>query len=365
MDPPGAGTRLVTSNFLSRQKLSFLTARFKLKNKLIALYAATSQNNIKCLRNSCLRNGCVSDKYYPTLPFQVTTHMSRARTWCFTENNEPEAFIDILQMESPPPGVRYLCGQLERAETGHLHFQGYVELDKPQRISWLKANLSPTAHFETRFGTRDEARNYCLKEDTRIDGPWEFGTWETQQGKRNDIKLLHEALKTGTPLVKISNDFHSLFLRYHKGIEKYISLNVTPRDPSNEVENIVFVGETGCGKTRLCQERWPDAYWKPSQNKWFDGYCGQETIIFDDHNNGWLSWDQLMRVLDRYPCKVETKGGMVELQSKRHVFTSNYLPNVWYKSDKCQMHWPALKRRLTYVYMWSQATNNFETFRLD
>ena len=31
-------------------------------------------------------------------------------------------------------------------------------------------------HLEIRRGTQQQARDYCQKHDTRVDGPWEYGT---------------------------------------------------------------------------------------------------------------------------------------------------------------------------------------------
>lgn len=92
---------------------------------------------------------------------------ARSRYWCFTEHTYPQALAPILFLEGLPPGITYLCGQLERGEQhDKTHFQGYVELEAHQRVTWLKRNLSHTAHFEVRRGTQEEAIGYTQKEDT-------------------------------------------------------------------------------------------------------------------------------------------------------------------------------------------------------
>ena len=89
--------------------------------------------------------------------------------------------------------MRYLVYQLERAPTtGILHYQGYVEFKRSTKMGGVKKALgSDTVHLEPRQGTRDQARGYCMKEESRIDGPYEFGQYvESEQGKRSDLDSL-------------------------------------------------------------------------------------------------------------------------------------------------------------------------------
>jgi len=121
-----------------------------------------------------------------------------ARHWVFTDNDEGSVAMWRDRLGGGQPGdagaagsnwpecVRYCTGQLEEGEQGlHRHLQGYLELSKPQRLSWLKAQLSGTAHWEPRRGTREQARDYARKSDTRVEGPWEYGDW--QAGGRGEL----------------------------------------------------------------------------------------------------------------------------------------------------------------------------------
>ena len=33
------------------------------------------------------------------------------------------------------------------------------------------------------------------------------------------------------------------------------------------------------GKSRFVAARWPDAFWKAPESKWWDGYSGRETVV--------------------------------------------------------------------------------------
>lgn len=97
---------------------------------------------------------------------------SQARSWLITSYNiEPPAFLLGLDKEI----IKYGIWQQERCPTtGRLHLQGYFEFSKPMRMSAVKRAIGDAAaHVEPRNGSREEARDYCRKEESRVAGPWE------------------------------------------------------------------------------------------------------------------------------------------------------------------------------------------------
>lgn len=156
--------------------------------------------------------------------------MSRSRTWCFTLNN-PAFPTDELPTHDDE---RYVVWQRERGANGTVHLQGYAEFTKPLRLGAVKAWL-PTAHFETRRGTRDEAREYCRKADTRDDGadagPFERGSFaEGGQGNRSDLREAVDALREGG-IRAVVEQHPTAFVKYHRGLyELQRQLEVKPRD---------------------------------------------------------------------------------------------------------------------------------------
>ena len=50
-----------------------------------------------------------------------------------------------------------------------------------------KRKLDGTAHWEVRKGTHEQAKQYCTKELTRVEGPWEFGI-DRQPGQMTDLE---------------------------------------------------------------------------------------------------------------------------------------------------------------------------------
>lgn len=47
---------------------------------------------------------------------------------------------------------------------------------------------------------------------------------------------------------------------------------------------------------------------------------------------GWLPFDQILRICDKYPLMVETKGSQTNFVAKTVCITSNTLPATWYKN---------------------------------
>lgn len=178
------------------------------------------------------------------------------RNWLFTLNNPAGVDISFVDFDQ----VRYAVWQLERGEEGTPHLQGYIELNCARRFNWMKTipELSE-AHFEIRRGTRAQAREYCMKEESRIDGPFEYGVWKDGgQGKRNDLDSVYKCLKTDRNIVRCLEEYPATTIRYIGNIQKII--------PYLQEERVglptsMFVyGPPGTGKTSWLKNTYPKAY---------------------------------------------------------------------------------------------------------
>lgn len=150
------------------------------------------------------------------------------------------------------------------------------------------------------------------------------------------------------------------FVRYFRGLREYRDLlkPITPRDPSTNRTNTYIVwGPTRTNKSKKCFEAAlkinPDSIYYKNRSNWWHGYHQEETVIIDDFY-GWLKWDELLKICDRYPYKVETKGSFEEFTSKHIFITSNKAPEEWYKFDGFDPA-PLLSDRINFVY---NTTNN-------
>lgn len=147
----------------------------------------------------------------------------RVRHWCFTIFDDAEHYALVLT-----PQIIYSVWQVERSpETQRLHVQGYIELKSATLLNTVKNILgSQTAHLEPRMGTRDQARAYCMKPDTRHSDPVEIGTWRPiAQGARNDLSEVQDKISNGVSLKRISEENFGTWLKYHKSLAHYIAIH--------------------------------------------------------------------------------------------------------------------------------------------
>lgn len=71
--------------------------------------------------------------------------------------------------------LQYLVWQLESGQDETPHYQGYAYFGKAQTFAGVR-DLGPRGHWEPRKGTHEQARTYCTKEASRVEGPWELGS---------------------------------------------------------------------------------------------------------------------------------------------------------------------------------------------
>jgi hypothetical protein len=280
--------------------------------------------------------------------------VTKARNFCITDWNLTLWTEQSVRAALENVKLRYVVWQFERSPTtGREHVQAYVETNVTVGLKGLKALIgSDYMHVENRLGSKMQAVGYCKKEESRIAGPWELGT-VAAQGARNDLKKLQEDLDRGAPMLEISSNHFGLFLKYWKGIEAYKRMRMPQRDWITELH--IYWGATGTGKSWAADHAARNGEHiyrlrRPNQHRgalWFDGYESQEIVVIDEFS-GWIPWDILLLMADRYPMTVDTKGGSVSFVARKIYVTSNVHPRMWYPLiSQDEVRWAALNRRVT------------------
>ncbi len=283
-------------------------------------------------------------------------HSFQARHWCLTLNNPVltgEEYLDELKKHKH---IRYAVLQLEEGDEGTRHYQAYLEFSQPKTLFALKV-LEPRGHWEARKGTRGQARKYCMKEESRIEGPWELGDWSKGgKGARVDlIKACATVKERGLHALALEDP--SVYVKYSRGFEK---LSFELRGKRAVPPRVVLhYGPTGTFKTGLVLHRHPDAYKKPAGTRWFDGYKDQKVLLLDDFAGASSGFrlDYTLQLLDRYDIDVEMKGAHVRLLAEIIYVTTNIHPSAWFNYETRGGQYKALARRFHEVIY-------FETFDL-
>jgi len=283
----------------------------------------------------------------------------RSRGWMFTWNNPTETGPQLLHrlssIRNPP---RYIVFQEEIGhETATRHFQGYVyfsnaRVSPRESLFVLNGDSEHGAYVRAASGTPQQNRTYCTKEDTRVGGPWEYGSLPSIE-KNIDIVDATEMLQSGATMQELQTAMPSTFVlnsaglyRFHRNLGQGSHPTYLPR------QNFLFIGPPRSGKSwhaRLCE---PDAYIKlPDQ--WWDSYCGQQAVIWDDFAAGWsIPLVRLLQLTDNYYTRVEIKGGYEHFVATVNIFTTNIHPRSWFDYTHRQEHRAALGARFHGIYFF-------------
>lgn len=239
----------------------------------------------------------------------------KARYWILTV---PQAsFMPYL-----PPQCVYLRGQLETGEGGFIHWQLYAVFPGQVRLPTVRDIFGP---FHAEPTKSDAAREYVWKELTRIEGTqFELGSLPFRRNSAPDWDGILEDAKRGE-INKIPSD---IVVRCYNQLRRIAGDHVQP--PAIVRSCDVFWGATGTGKSRRAwEEAGLQAFAKDPRSKWWDGYMGQESVVIDEFR-GTIDISHLLRWLDRYPVRVENKGGALPLLATKFWITSNLDPRMWY-----------------------------------
>lgn len=296
-----------------------------------------------------------------------------SRSWVLTLNNFTQAeWVDLTKMEEVsygvfgregkcvaacyhgqggiPPADGYDGNFVCKQHTPHV--QAAFTLSKPVKFAWLKRKF-PRAHIEKMQATgsaRKKAFDYCQKEGDFVI----IDVRPSRQGSSNmreRVASFVSQLESGASLEDIINDDAVEAVMGHRRLE-WAALHLTrPRETAPEV--IWLYGATGTGKTtRVLDEVGSKAYWHTSSNfKWWSMYQGQAAVVLEEFRGGHEPLNGLLRLFDKAPLAVETKGGHVQMLADVFYVTTPYSPdNVYRNEDGAKDEALAqLKRRITQV----------------
>lgn len=204
--------------------------------------------------------------------------------------------------------------------TTRQHIQAFIEF--LEGISYNKLKLCPIlkdAHIE---GARCPkfAQNYCSKEDSRVEGPFQCGP--PYIIKKPTLKVIRDLVIKGD-IETIKRDYFGIYIRSRRAILDEISL-LQPQETTTNTRGIWIHGNPGVGKTFTVRSMEQGVYTKPP-NKWWDSYNNEKIVLADDWDEEQGKWcSHYLKIwTDKYPFIAEIKGGAVRPVYDWFIVTSN------------------------------------------
>lgn len=263
----------------------------------------------------------------------IQNNGAKQRHWIATWNNPQGTLEKVFDLLQP----RGLVGQEEKGANGTPHFQFYCYFTHGKSLLKLK-EFNKNIHWEPCADWAASIK-YCQKEESRINGPWTYGTLpktkeeqgamgrEREQERWKEIRRLgaDQALDAG--LVAIEQ-----YDRVIKNINLY-ELRLTQLRPIPRRRKSFWLwGATGLGKTRDITSNFTRfGIYKKDTNKWWEDYKGQPVVYLDEFNNTELG-NYLKLWADPFDFNTvsEIKGGSVKLQYEWFFVTSQKSPHEYW-----------------------------------
>lgn len=257
------------------------------------------------------------------------------RKFFLTINNYSEAewLGAVLEISKCQYGI---CCKEVGTEKNVPHIHVWLHYENARTFTSINKKF-PRANIQEGKG-RDSDQVYLKKDGAFV----EHGTME-KQGKRNDIDTVKKIIKSGGSMVNVVDSVSSFqAIRGAELILKYYE----PTRPIKPIKVFWFWGRAGSGKTKRVFDTEVDIF-IPTSHKWWEGYDKHKVVLVDDWRPSWCSFENLLKLTDIYPFRVETKGGSRQTQYDTIYFTSHQSPREYF-SEHTDDEYEQLNRRITY-----------------
>lgn len=289
---------------------------------------------------------------------RIISDSRRRRSYMFVSFDADVSPEDLGEQFEALNTFTYVLFQLERCPTtDRLHYQGILCLSEGTTAAAINRQMSANVSLRARIKSLKNCITYCSKAETRVKGPWSFGT-KPQQGERSDLSEYAHWCIGQTDIRKVIRRDPLTFLRYSRGVQTVMAATAPRRTLPPVV--VLLYGPPGTGKTRTIYDNYAldDIYVKQTDDAFYDGYHGQDVFVLDDFAGraSKMSLKFMLMLLDRYPVRLPVKGSTVELLATRIYITTNVHPMNWYDYSDRAGQWDCISRRIHQIIWYKSQT---------
>lgn len=203
---------------------------------------------------------------------------------------------------------------------------------------------------------KNKILNYVKKTETAVEGT--RIEWGSVKGYWQQTTSKHAVYLQALDLCK-ANKWKEidpeLQVKHLPNLVKLTALYVKPLE-SQTCRGLWIYGLPGAGKSHYARHYDSGPIYIKPQNKWWDGYTGESTVILEDFDSSALS--HLLKIwADKWSASGEVKGATVPLAYRTFIVTSNYLPRspqLWGSQGDSSLV-AAIERRFRFITITDQA----------
>ena len=265
------------------------------------------------------------------------------------ELTEARRFMDsrFIQFKEESKYIIW-CQEIGR-KNGRHHEHLYVRFKSARSFKAIQ-KLFPNSNVDRARGNDVHNQNYLKKGGTF----WESGA-VSSQGRRTDLERIRSDIMDGRTVTSILREEPYIYHVFGRTIEALRDVYNRNVHRSERTLGVWYYGGTGTGKSQAAYMGYSaDTHYvktlEDGDKKWWDGYCGQDCVIFDEFR-GEYEMSFMLRLTDRYPLNVARRGRESRpFNSKKVIVTSCYHPHHIYK-DETNKTMKQLYRRFEIIKM--------------
>lgn len=296
---------------------------------------------------------------------------TQSRKWLLTINNPGSLGFSherLKEIISGMKSVLYWCMADEIGQNGTYHTHVYIQSRGGIRFSSLKKKFEG-AHFDMARGTALDNMHYVSKTgkwenskkaETKVENTFEeFGDMPVErQGSRNDLADLYSMIKDGMSDFDILEQMPDALANIER-LDKVRQI-IRQEEFKNHFRqlDVTYVyGDTGTGKTRGIMEQYgyPNVYRVTDYLHPFDGYRGQDVLMFEEFRSG-IPISNMLTYLDGYPLELPCRySNKYACYTKVYIVTNVPIHDQYTNIQKeSYSSWLAFLRRFSKVVHYTK-----------